>query len=139
MNWGKGIAIVLVLFIGFIVYLATILMTRNVDLVSDDYYKREIAYEEEISAIKNSRKQDPIKINVDAANLVIQLPETGNYEDVQVDLFRPNNSDDDRTYQLKGTSIMTIDLNELKEGIYAIEISYRNGEDFCLQKEEIEI
>ena len=131
MNWGKGIAIALILFIGFIVYLGTIMMTTHVDLESEDYYKREIAYEEEITAIKNARKQDAVKISVDEANLIIQIPEKGNYEEVQIDLFRPNNSDDDR--------IMTIDRTELKKGVYKVEISYRNGADFCLQKEDIEI
>ena len=139
MNWGKGIAVTLVLFMGFIVYLATILMTTKVDLESEDYYKREIAYEEEITAIKNARKQDVVKLDMDEANLIIQLPESGNYEEVQIDLFRPNDSDDDRTYQLTGSKLLTIDRDELKAGVYRVEISYRNGDDFCLQKEEIEL
>lgn len=139
MNWGKGIAIALILFIGFIVYLATVMMTTHVDLESEDYYKREIAYEEEISAVKNAQKQDSIIVKLDNANLIVQIPESGNYEEVQIDLFRPNNSDDDRSYKLTGTSILTIDKSELKKGIYKIEISYRNGDDFCLQKQDIEI
>jgi len=53
MNWGKGITIVMVAFIGFIITLVTILMSNKIDLVSEDYYQKEIKFEDEIASAKN--------------------------------------------------------------------------------------
>ena len=54
MNWGKSIAVVLVLFIGFIMTLVVIMISKDVDLVDEEYYQRDLAYNEEMVAIENN-------------------------------------------------------------------------------------
>lgn len=137
MNWGKGITIALVLFMGFIIFLTSYMMSRNVDLDNENYYIREIAYEEEITAMKNAGKQERIELTDNETHLIVKLPETGNYEDVQLDLMRPNDDKGDRSFSLRDSRTLTIDKKELEKGSYRVEISYRNGKDNCLQKEEI--
>ena len=137
MNWGKGITIALVIFMGFIIFLTSYMMSRNVDLDNENYYIREIAYEEEITAMKNARKQGKIELIDNETHLIVKLPETGNYEDVQLDLMRPNDDKGDRSFSLQDSRTLTIDKKELEKGSYRVEISYRNGKDNCLQKEEI--
>ncbi len=137
MNWGKGITIALVIFMGFIIFLTSYMMSRNVDLDSENYYIREIAYEEEITAMKNARKQGKIELTHNETHLIVKLPETGNYEDVQLDLMRPNDDKSDRSFSLQDSRTLAIDKKELEKGSYRVEISYRNGKDNCLQKEEI--
>ncbi|MDZ7847906.1 MAG: FixH family protein [Owenweeksia sp.] len=53
LNWGTGIAIVLILFaisMGYAVYKA---VQQNYDLVTTDYYAEELAYQEKIDQKKN--------------------------------------------------------------------------------------
>lgn len=139
MNWGKGIAIALTLFIGFILYLAISLMSHKVDLESEDYYLREIAYQEEITALENANKNEKIIVSQDDANVIVQIPEKGIYNDVLLELFRPNNDEQDIKFNIIGTKTFTIQKNQLHPGQYNIEITYRNGELNCLQKDEIYI
>ncbi|MEY3438013.1 MAG: hypothetical protein RL265_598, partial [Bacteroidota bacterium] len=53
MNWGRGIILAMALFMGFILFLVVNIMLHTVDLESEDYYKKEINYEQEITAMKN--------------------------------------------------------------------------------------
>ena len=54
MSLGKGIIIAMTGFIGFILYLVFTLMSKNTDLESVDYYKKEIEFQKsnDINKIK---------------------------------------------------------------------------------------
>jgi hypothetical protein len=56
-NWGTGIVIAIGLFMTFIlvlVYKMTVDQKYNHDLVVEEYYKKELAFQEEIDAEKNA-------------------------------------------------------------------------------------
>lgn len=56
-NWGTGLVIGMVLFIGFIMFFVIQIMTdKNLeyDLVVEEYYKQEMVYQRELDAEKNS-------------------------------------------------------------------------------------
>lgn len=139
MNWGKGIAIALIAFIGFIVYLAVVLMTHNVDLESEDYYLREIAYEEEITALENAMQNEAVKVSQNETHVVFQVPDSSNYEAVEIDLSRPNNNELDKHFKMVDTQMFTVDKSELENGQYNIEITYTSAGKNCLQKDKIYI
>lgn len=139
MNWGKGIAIALIAFVGFIVYLATILMSHKVDLVSDDYYQKEIAFESEITATKNANQLEfPIEIEENALHVIVKIPE-GDYEAIQLFLRRPNNDKLDRSYVISGTRLFTINKAELEAGQYELAVNYTFEDTPCQQRSELYI
>jgi hypothetical protein len=139
MNWGKGITIVLALFMGFILYLAITLMSQNVDLESEDYYAQEIAYEDEIQAERNSQNGPEIKLNLTEEHVVIQLPDSVNYTQVEVAFHRPNNDKMDKSFQLKGTRMLALEKTLFEKGSYLVEISYLSDNKPCLIKKKIYI
>lgn len=53
MNWGKGIVIGMAAFVIFIVTLVSIIMSRKVDLETENYYQKEALLDDEIQARKN--------------------------------------------------------------------------------------
>jgi len=139
MNWGKGITIALVLFIGFIVCLGTILMRQNVDLVADDYYQQEIQYETQISAESNARKLDEKPgLSQTDAHFIVSVPE-GKFEQITLNLKRPNDSDKDLQYKIAGTKMFMIDKNELDKGQYDAELRYEFKGKLCQQKTTVYI
>jgi len=76
MNWGKGIVIGMVTFMGFIIFLVVGLMMNRVDLESEDYYKREINYEQEITAQENANNLDSkIEIVSNKDFVIVKVPE----------------------------------------------------------------
>lgn len=54
MNWGKGIFIFYSLFVIAILWVVVFSFSVDVNLVSDDYYQQELAYEDQIVRIKNT-------------------------------------------------------------------------------------
>lgn len=140
MNWGKGIAIVLATFMVFIIVLAVILMRQNVDLVSDDYYKKEINYEEEISAIRNANElESRIEIQQNDKHIVVKLPDNIDMSEVSILFQRPDNNQLDKKFVITDTKSYLIDKNELAKGTYLLEINYLVGGKNCMQKEKIYI
>lgn len=140
MNWGKGIVIGMVTFMGFITFLVVSLMMNKVDLQSEDYYKREINFEQEITAMENSNGLEA-KIEVVSQDqfVLVKVPEKGNFSNIQLDFIRPDDQKLDKKYQIIGTKTFLIDKSELKKGNYSIEISYKFDKKPCLQRETISI
>lgn len=138
MNWGKGITIALSLFIIFILVLAIKLMTTNVDLVTPNYYEREIKYSQEMDAVQNSEDLDEkIALNFIDGYLAVKIPENLSAENIELKLIRNNDEKLDRDYKIENTNTFLIDKKELVIGHYDTEIYYTvNGEKY-MQKEKI--
>lgn len=139
MNWGKGLTIGMVIFMSFIITLTTIMMRKSSDLESEDYYSREVNYEQEIQAQRNANLQEKIAVNHDEEYVVLTIPETLNVPGVKVLFIRPNDKLLDKEFQFEGTKTLLISKKELKEGRYKLEITYQLENKDCLQKEEITI
>ena len=106
MNWGAGIVVAFVAFAIVIFTMVFISMNQEINLVSEDYYKQEIEYEDQIQRIRNTREleQGP-EIEFDRSNLdvVVRFPGniSGKIKDGYIHLFRPSDSSLDKKYRLK--------------------------------------
>ena len=140
MNWGKGITIALVLFIGFILYLVINLVSHSVELESSDYYQKEINFGDEISSENNANLlEDAPTISLSESHIVIQLSGKYTFENVKLQLTRPNNSDFDQLIPIHGTKTFTIDKSTLEKGKYKAILTYMINGTAYLQRKEIYI
>lgn len=77
-NWGTGIVIAMVLFMAFIlqfVYRASMVAKYEHSLVSEDYYKDEIHYQEEIDKVnKGTALKENISVIQNENGLLIRFP-----------------------------------------------------------------
>ncbi len=77
-NWGTGIVIAMVLFMAFIlqfVYRASMVAKYEHSLVSEDYYKDEIHYQEEIDKVnKGNALKENISVIQNEDGLLIRFP-----------------------------------------------------------------
>lgn len=74
MNWGNKLVLVFVLFallIGTLVYKA---MHTKYELVSKDYYKEELRYQDKIDGKNNAAKIGRVAVTQDAEAVLIDLP-----------------------------------------------------------------
>ncbi len=115
-------------------------MSQNVDLQSEDYYKKEINYQEEISQQQAANSLiEKIELLEQDDFIVVQLPDSLSISSVQVDFIRPNNDKHDLNFRINDTKSYLISKEKLTPGKYLIEIRYQvNGKD-CLQKTELYI
>ncbi|WP_020604281.1 FixH family protein [Spirosoma spitsbergense] len=54
MNWGKSIVLVFIVFAGFIGTMVYWMTRERIDLVRDDYYQDEIAYQHQIDRLRRT-------------------------------------------------------------------------------------
>ena len=137
MNWGKGIAIALAAFISFIVVLVVILISQSVDLETEDYYSKDIAFQTEINSVENANAlSDKPVISMTNTHIVIQLSSERKLDNIVLSLNRPNDETLDKNYKISGTNTFTVDKTELVKGVYKLQLSYEIKGTSYLQKEE---
>lgn len=138
MNWGKGIIIFMASFMAFILWMVFTLMSKNTDLESEDYYKKEIAYEQEIQAQRNANDAKvKVKVTENKEFVILQFPIEEKIDTVSVEFFKPNDQKGDKLFAEVGTKTMMVDKNKLQKGLYQINIHYQIASKKFLQKEEI--
>ena len=138
MNWGKGIIIFMASFMAFILWMVFTLMSKNTDLESEDYYKKEIAYEQEIQAQRNANSaKEKVKVSENKEFVILQFPSKEKLDTVSVEFFKPNDQKLDKTFAEVGTKTMMVEKKKLQKGLYLINIHYQIGDKKFLQKEEI--
>lgn len=140
MNWGKGIVIGMSLFIVFILVLVIGLMSHRVDLQSEDYYQKEINYESELQAMRNSSElENRIEIIEQKDYIVIQIPNEGNFNRLRIEFIRPDDNKLDQTFKIENTKSYLIERKKLAKGKYNLEVYYTFNGKNCLQKQNIYI
>ncbi|MFY0604727.1 MAG: FixH family protein [Flavobacteriaceae bacterium] len=96
-NWGTGIVITIILFMGFIMYFVIKMSTGdnyNHDLVTEKYYQKELEYQNEIDASKNAADLGTeLKIEKTNKGLEITFPPKLDPTKIKgkVSLYRPSN------------------------------------------------
>ena len=138
MNWGKGIIIFMGSFMTFILWMVFTLMSKNTDLESEDYYKKEIAYEQEIQAQCNANDaKEKVKVSENKEFIILQFPVKEKIDTVSIEFFKPNDKKGDQLFAEVGTKTMMVEKNKLQKGLYLINIHYQIENKKFLQKEEI--
>lgn len=139
MNWGKGVMIVMGLFIVFIGVLVSILIGQKVDLVTEDYYRDEMVYQNEIDAISSGNTLDSLVVSQKDEQLIIQFAKNIQPDSVVVHLWRPNDKKLDQSYSVTGTGVFLIPLKDLHQGNYNLRCEYWLAGKNYLQKSQVSI
>jgi len=78
-NWGTGIVIALVVMISGMIYLVSIAVRQDYDLVDNDYYQKSVNYQQHIEEVKNTEAlAEKIKFEQSTDTLKITFPNLGN-------------------------------------------------------------
>lgn len=131
-NWGTGIVISFILFIGFIMYMVITMMSGdkyNHDLVTEEYYKKEINYQEEIDAEKNAQLlSENIEVKISSKGVEIYFPKDLKFKEIKgtINFYRPSNKKLDFNLPIDLTSHSLIIPNEkIVEGKWGITIDWK--------------
>jgi hypothetical protein len=78
LNWGTSIVIAMVLFISFIMYMVITMTTQKAydhDLVVDEYYKKEMTFNDKLQKIENGKLYaSEIKFTANQGGLLLNFP-----------------------------------------------------------------
>ncbi|HBH07327.1 MAG TPA: hypothetical protein DDX92_12075 [Flavobacteriales bacterium] len=113
---------------------------ERTELVTDDYYARELAFQEQIDKIENAQSINA-KIGWSQNSGGYQFSMTGDFDHTQVKgrivFFRPSSRELDTQYPLNldSNGVQNVPLELLKPGRYQIQASWNDGiKDFYLEK-----
>ena len=143
-NWGTGIVIAFILFIGFILYFVitmSIDKKYDYDLVSEEYYKDELNYQKDIDKYNNTKELGIVlEFKKTAEGLKISFPNKYQTEIIEgnVSLYRPSNQslDSDIPFVLSKRTTLLIPDNKLVGGRWDIKISWsENNKEYLYKKE----
>ncbi len=135
MSWGWKITI---LYVGFVIMTLAMVfyfMGQKVDLVTEEYYKEEIKYQDQIDRITNAKAlNDPVKVeySLHEKKVKISFPKshTGQTIKGNIHFYSPSDSEEDRDFPVKvmDEGIQTIYVGSLRKGLWRIKIRWHAGD-----------
>ena len=138
MNWGKWITVSFILFAVFIGVLVTVCVRQNINLVSTDYYKQELDYQNQIERNNNTQAL-LLKPQIAIANNAVQVSfkDFNTVKNGELKLFRPSDSAFDVTFELKPTTdtLQIFSLNNMQKGMYKAQLKWAmNDKEYYLEE-----
>ena len=127
---GFGMAILLM---SFLVYKS---LQQNFELVTDNYYEKEVLFQGQLNAAENAKPYDSlfaIKKNGDAITLSLPTQLASNLINGSVYFYCPSNRNEDRTFPLDNTANGQYNYNttDWQKVGYKARVSFKsNGTDY---------
>jgi hypothetical protein len=127
MNWGAGIALTLVAFVAMLTWFATRAVNNGEELVAEDYYKREIAYQSDIDLLERTRAEGrDVEVEVGADVVILRF--TPGVRAASVGLMRPSDRRADRFCRIAPdtTGAFVLDTREMIKGLYQMRVEWND-------------
>ena len=129
MSWGNklvGVFIVFIALIGTLVYKS---INSSFDLVSKDYYKDELRYQETIDAQKSAAQFSAIEVAQNNEAVTIQFPEEIKDKKVDGEIWFYSNADASKDIKFKievdKNGLMQIAKSQLIKTKYTVKINWQ--------------
>ncbi len=139
MNWGYKIILVYVVFISGILFMVYKSSSQKTDLVTTDYYAKELQYQQKIDAMKNvTLLSDTVITEVSNQQLRIVFPQDFSGEKITGNavLYCPSdeNKDVSHSFSLKDEPLL-LPLHAVNKIKYELQVSWQaKGKDYYFQK-----
>lgn len=145
-NWGTGIVIAFALFITFILYFVFKVQgdsRYDHEMVTEEYYKKEMGYQEQLDKQQNAQDlPQKVIVDVKSEGLVIRFPESFDYTKIngKVSLYRPSNQklDFDMPISLSSSNLL-IPKTKLVGGRWDIIIDWNYEGKGFLNNEKVNL
>lgn len=143
MNWGNKLVVVFIVFGAFIGYLVYRAVNTKYDLVSKDYYKDELRYQDRIDRIKNASKLSEVQFDQDASTLKIQLPREQKAALISGEIYFYCITDERNDYhtilKVDSTNQQLLMKKDVHKGAYELKINWQEGKELYYFEKKIQI
>jgi len=139
MNWGYKILAVYIVFVLGIAFMVIRSSSQKMDLVTEDYYGKELKYQEIINESKSAEAlSEKLKYEVEGNLLRITFPKdfAGQQLSGEAELYYPadENRDIRSPFNLKDTALV-IPLSAANKGLHELHISWQaDGVKYYFEK-----
>jgi len=133
-NWGTGIMFICIGFVLLCITAAVIFMNQDVELVSNNYYDKEIRYQDKINILRHTRDLHA-DVNIESSFNIITLHFPGAIKSISrtgdIIFFRPSGEKNDFKIKVSpdsdGTQI--ISSEKLKKGLWKIAVDWKSDDN----------
>lgn len=128
-SWGTKIAALYIGFVGLVIVMVTFSMNQKIELVSSDYYAKELKYQDKINEMNNANAlSDQIKHTIASNQLEVQFPVDFKDKKIagEILFFKPSDATKDykTPIQLNTDLKQTISKSLLTSGMYKMQITW---------------
>ena len=130
-NWGTGIVLAFVAFISFIMYFVVVANSdprADHDLVTEEYYRKELEYQQDLDASRNLELfGGQVEVLRISGGLGIRFPEGMDLQgiDGKVSLYRPSNKQLDFEFPIQNSdTLQLIPASRLLDGRWDIRVNW---------------
>ena len=132
MNFGNKLLLVFAAFAGLLSYMTYRCFAVPVDLVSTEYYKDEISYQDIIDGTKNANALNgKTSVEANGKDVVVQLPTEmkGHLVKGTILFYSPSQRENDRhvTLATDNDAKQLIDVKTLIKGNYTVKIDWKEN------------
>jgi len=137
-NWGTGIALAYTVFVGVLVFAVVKSTTFDHSLVVEDYYAKDIAYQEHYDKLANSLAlEKDLEVRLERPNLILDFP--GNLGEIRGEIlfFSPSHSHLDFRVPIQTDEQFrqTIPVGEIRPGLWWVKIEWQaRGTEYYQEK-----
>lgn len=136
-NWGFGILVTIVLFMGIILSIVLYMMNQDVDLVTDKYYDKEIKYQQQIDTEKRTNALgENIKVNILNNTLIVTFPDSSSIGG-ELYFYRPSDFKKDFKIPIKidHKREQAINIGKVEKGYWRLKIAWdMNNDEYYSEK-----
>jgi hypothetical protein len=137
--WPRNIVVGMIVFMVGIIMIVAYTMTLDVNLVADDYYQQELAYEEQITRQKNTESLEAKPIfekSADGKLIVLTFPADLKPDKGEITLYRPSDFTKDRRFELKLDEVnqQGFVAETLQPGLWRAKVLWQSGEKSYFQE-----
>jgi hypothetical protein len=144
-NWGWGIVIFLLIFVGSVGYRIFIAAQQQINLVTPDYYPKGITHEEEILKKANYEAlSNKLEVKQSAGSLIVAVP--GQKLNAPMSgtilIYRPSDFKEDSLFSFHfSDSIRTYNISTdfMKKGLYEVQVDWHEDSIFYYAVESVYI
>jgi hypothetical protein len=138
MNWGKSLVVVMALFMAFIITMVVSMISRDVELETEEYYQLDLAYDGEIEAMNRANGMtQQVELMKSEDGYLVKVPSDEFITDLSVFFSRPNDETKDFVIEVGEKRLEKIPFDKFDSGVYNIELRYFTKGKACLQKDRI--
>ncbi|MCF8464589.1 MAG: FixH family protein [Flavobacteriales bacterium] len=136
MSWGWRIALFYGTFVVFMVGMVIMAFREDFDLVADDYYEQEIAYQGRIDQMTNAQV-DGQKVIVSEIDGLVRLSFASQATEVKIHFFRP--SDEAKDFRQEEVIVdreLNIPTEKFSSGKYLIKVEWKANDKTYFQEQD---
>ena len=142
LHWGSGLVVAFLVFAAGVLTMVVISMSREVDLVAEDYYQQELKHEEQISSSKRSRALgDSLRCELSGDEVLLSLPSQFHPDSTTGSLtfYRPANRKLDFVVPLilAARNRQAVQVGNLEKGLWRVKVRWKYRDEHYYREEAI--